>query len=345
MTAPANPGAIAVFFSYSHKDEALRDKLATHLKLLERQGVIQQWHDRQILAGTEWKGEIDGNLEAAQIILLLISADFLASDYCYDLEMGRALERHDARESRVIPIVLRPVDNLWKAPFGKLQALPTDGKAVTLWDNQDAAFADVAKGIRLAAEAWQRGERETVSQSRESPESPVINFNLQLMHSNRLHEIEDNLSLLREQLVGMEKSKIMAPAEERPRIEQRIRRELKVPIKQYEEEYWQILALEADALPISEPDAEVAIAEIVEQVHQFELHQPATYSDEALQILREIRDKLNQPGSPATAKLKGIISSIPPFIGVSYEAELDTENFFRVHFPTFTRLIKGGIKK
>jgi hypothetical protein len=159
MTAPANPGAIAVFFSYSHKDEVLRDKLATHLKLLERQGVIQQWHDRQILAGTEWKGEIDGNLEAAQIILLLISADFLASDYCYDLEMGRALERHDAGAARVIPIVLRPVDNLWKAPFGKLQALPTDGKAVTLWDNQDAAFADVAKGIRLAAEAWQRGDR------------------------------------------------------------------------------------------------------------------------------------------------------------------------------------------
>jgi hypothetical protein len=157
MTATTNSGAIAVFFSYSHKDEALRDKLATHLKLLERQGVIQQWHDRQIVAGTEWKGEIDGNLEAAQIILLLISADFLASDYCYDLEMGRALERHDAGSARVIPIVLRSVDNLWQAPFGKLQALPTDGKAVTLWDNQDAAFADVAKGIRLAAEAWQRG--------------------------------------------------------------------------------------------------------------------------------------------------------------------------------------------
>jgi TIR domain len=172
MAAPVNPGAIAVFVSYSHEDETLRDKLATHLKLLERQGVIQQWHDRQILAGTEWKGEIDGNLESAQIILLLISADFLASDYCYDLEMGRALERHDAGTARVIPIVLRPVDNLWKAPFGKLQALPTDGKAVTLWENQDAAFADVAKGIRLAAEAWQRGDRGPVIQSGGIPEPP-----------------------------------------------------------------------------------------------------------------------------------------------------------------------------
>jgi hypothetical protein len=176
MTAPANPGAIAVFFSYSHKDEALRDKLATHLKLLERQGVIQQWHDRMITAGTEWQGEIDGNLEAAQIILLLISADFLASDYCYDLEMRRALERHDAGTARVIPIILRPVDNLWKAPFGKLQALPTDGKAVTLWGNQDAALADVAKGIRLAAEAWQRGDRGPVIPSGGIPEPPAVPF-------------------------------------------------------------------------------------------------------------------------------------------------------------------------
>ncbi|MCY7272182.1 MAG: hypothetical protein LH702_00160 [Phormidesmis sp. CAN_BIN44] len=165
------------------------------------------------------------------------------------------------------------------------------------------------------------------------------------MNSNRLREIENHLSLLREQLVGMEQTKIMAPAEERPRIEQRMRQELKVPIRRYEEEYWKILTSEADSLPISEPEAEVAIAEIVEQVYQLELYQPATYSDEVLQILQSIRDKLNQPGTHAAAKLKGIISSIPPFIGVSYEAELDTENFFRTYFPTFTRLIKGVIKK
>lgn len=163
MATPSTNEAIAVFFSYAHEDEALRDKLANHLKLLERQGVIQSWHDHQILAGTEWKGQIDTNLENAQLILLLISSDFLASDYCYDIEMKRAMERHEAGEARVIPIVLRPVDNLWKAPFGKLQALPTDGKPVTLWQNQDEAFTDIAKGIRLTAEAWQRGERGTVS--------------------------------------------------------------------------------------------------------------------------------------------------------------------------------------
>jgi len=159
---------ISIFFSYAHEDEALRDKLAKHLKLLERQKVIQQWHDRRILAGTEWKGQIDHHLESAQIILLLLSSDFLASDYCYDLEMRRALERHEAGEARVIPIVLRPADNLWKSPFGKLQALPTDGKAVTLWANEDEAFANIARGIRLTAEAWQRGERGTVSQAGES---------------------------------------------------------------------------------------------------------------------------------------------------------------------------------
>jgi len=176
MVVPANHEAIEVFFSYAHEDEGLRDKLANHLKLLERQGVIQKWHDRQILAGTEWKGQIDSHLETAQIILLLISSDFLASDYCYDLEMKRALERHDAEEARVIPIVLRPVDNLWKAPFGKLQALPTDGKPVTRWDNEDEAFANVARGIRLTAEAWQRGEKGTVAQAGGVPENSIAEF-------------------------------------------------------------------------------------------------------------------------------------------------------------------------
>ncbi|NJP12347.1 MAG: toll/interleukin-1 receptor domain-containing protein [Leptolyngbyaceae cyanobacterium RU_5_1] len=171
MTAPANKAAIEVFFSYAHEDEDLRDKLANHLKLLERQGVIQKWHDRQILAGTEWKGQIDRHLETAQIILLLVSSDFLASDYCYDIEMKRALERHDAGEARVIPIILRSVDNWWKTPFGKLQALPTDAKPVTNWANLDGAFADVARGIRLTAEAWQQGEHGTVPQSGANPEN------------------------------------------------------------------------------------------------------------------------------------------------------------------------------
>jgi tetratricopeptide (TPR) repeat protein len=150
QTEKPAPSAISVFFSYAHEDEKLRDRLATHLSLLKRQGTIADWSDRDITAGTEWKGQIDARLMQAQIVLLLISSDFLASEYCYDVEMKRALERHEHGEARVIPIFLRPVD--WEgAPFGKLQGLPTDTRPVTTWKNRDEAFENIAKGIRAAA--------------------------------------------------------------------------------------------------------------------------------------------------------------------------------------------------
>ena len=152
--APSSPvpgRPIEVFFSYSHRDEALRDELAKHLYLLERQGIITRWHDRRITGGTEWAGAIDAHLRTADIILLLVSADLLASDYCYDIEMQQVMTRHDAGLARVIPVIMRPVD--WhSAPFGKLQALPKDGRAITSWPNQDEAFSDIARGIRSIAE-------------------------------------------------------------------------------------------------------------------------------------------------------------------------------------------------
>lgn len=136
-----------VFYSYSHKDEALRDELATQLAALKREGLIRAWHDRDIEGGTEWKDQIDTHLNTAAIILLLVSPSFIASDYIWDKELKVALERHEAGSARVIPIILRPCD--WqKSPFAKLQALPRDAKPVTLWPNQDEAFLDVAKGIR-----------------------------------------------------------------------------------------------------------------------------------------------------------------------------------------------------
>lgn len=142
--------SVAVFFSYSHKDEKLRDRLEPHLAMLKRDRVIETWHDRKISAGTEWAQAIDDNLNTAGIILLLISADFLASDYCYSIEMQRAMERHEAGEARVIPIILKPVD--WAgAPFGKLQAFPTNAKPVTTWSNRDQAWTNIAQGIRQAA--------------------------------------------------------------------------------------------------------------------------------------------------------------------------------------------------
>ncbi|WP_437820317.1 outer membrane protein assembly factor BamB family protein [Sorangium sp. So ce1078] len=143
---------IRLFFSYSHKDEALRDELETHLALLKREGLLQSWHDRRIGAGDEWAGQIDRNLDEAEVILLLVSADFLASDYCFDREMKRALARCDAGQARVIPVVLRKTD--WhSAPFARLQALPKDGRPVTLWQDRDEAWTDVALGIRRAIEA------------------------------------------------------------------------------------------------------------------------------------------------------------------------------------------------
>lgn len=147
---PADVAApVEVCISYSHKDYRLREKLETHFSLLKRQGVIDAWHDRRITAGREWASAIDEHLDRAALILLLVSADFLASDYCYDREMTRALERHDAGDARVIPIILRPVD--WhNAPFARLEALPRDGKAVTDWSSRDRAFKDIAEGIRRA---------------------------------------------------------------------------------------------------------------------------------------------------------------------------------------------------
>jgi hypothetical protein len=144
-------GPIEVFYSYAHEDEKLQKKLVTHLSNLKRQKVITEWHDREIIAGKEYASEIDEHLNTAQVILLLVSASFLDSDYCYGIEMMRAMERHEAGEASVIPIMLRPVD--WKdVPFAKLKALPKDGKPVTKWSTQDEAFADIAKGIRAAVE-------------------------------------------------------------------------------------------------------------------------------------------------------------------------------------------------
>jgi hypothetical protein len=139
----------SVFFSYSHADEVLRDQLEKQLAVMRRQGVITAWHDRRIGAGEDFGAVIDHHLETDDIILLLVSPDFLASDYCYEREMGRALERHHSGAAIVIPVILRACE--WKhSPFGKLLATPPDGKPVTLWTDRDDAFFHVAQAIRDA---------------------------------------------------------------------------------------------------------------------------------------------------------------------------------------------------
>jgi hypothetical protein len=151
-------GPIKVFFSYSHKDERMRQKLERHLSALRREKVISDWHDRKIAPGDEWKNQIDRHMETSNIILLLVSADFLHSDYCNDVELKRAIARHEANEARVIPIILRPCD--WpRSPFGKLQALPRDGKPVSDWPTQDHAFNEVTRGLRRVVEEMSRSPR------------------------------------------------------------------------------------------------------------------------------------------------------------------------------------------
>lgn len=142
---------LKLFISYSHKDEKLLDELEKHLGPLVRQGLIDTWHDRNISPGEDWRKAISAHLEEADIILLLLSSDFLASDYDYSVEMRRALDRHANGEARVIPIVLRDV-NWSETPLARLQALPEDGPAVTAWPNRDSAWRNVSVGIQKAAE-------------------------------------------------------------------------------------------------------------------------------------------------------------------------------------------------
>jgi TIR domain len=150
-TAPSRGRAARLFLSYSHLDEVYKNKLEKHLALLARLGLVETWSDRQILPGQQWDDKIRKQLAEADIVLLLVSANFIASDYSYYREMMPALERMDSGPQVVIPIVLSPVD--WSAaPFSKVQALPPNGQPVTTWTNQDEAWAQVAKGIRGVVE-------------------------------------------------------------------------------------------------------------------------------------------------------------------------------------------------
>jgi len=165
---------VKIFFCYAHEDERLLERLKSHLQPLQRQGFIDVWHDRDIDAGTEWESEINQHLNAAQIILLLVSPDFMASDYINNVELKRAVERHRDGEARVIPIILRPA--YWQGePLGKLQALPTDGKPVigSGWYNLDDAFLNVTEGIRKVILNLSSYAKDNKSQGLQ-PENPVV---------------------------------------------------------------------------------------------------------------------------------------------------------------------------
>ena len=168
MDAAAAP--VTLFYSYAHEDEALRDELQGHLKLLERRGLLAPWHDRRIVPGADWSGAIDGYLRNAELVLLLVSKDFIASDYIMGNELAVAMQRQAANAAVVVPIVVRAVDldpdDAADLPFLKLQALPTDLRPVTSWPNRDEAWTNVAKGLRATVKGIR--ERRPVEPVRQS---------------------------------------------------------------------------------------------------------------------------------------------------------------------------------
>jgi RNA polymerase sigma factor (sigma-70 family) len=215
-----------LFFSYSHRDESLRDEIEKHLTMLKRQGLIEAWHDRRIIAGQPLDEAIGGQLDHADIILLLVSSDFLASEYCYGVEVQRAMERHQRGEAVVIPVVLRRCD--WKsAPFGGLLALPRDGKPVVTWPDRDEAFLNITEGIKAAlADRAREPRREPVRRGGPGrvARPGVQSGNLDVARTFSEREKDDFLEEAFEQTASLFQNSLAALKERNPGIEIRYRR-------------------------------------------------------------------------------------------------------------------------
>ncbi|SMD13878.1 TIR domain-containing protein [Primorskyibacter flagellatus] len=141
------------FISYSHRDSSALERLHVHLAALRREGRIEAWFDREILAGSVLDDEIRSELEVADLFLLLVSPDFIASDYCVEQEMRRALERHDAGDARVVPIIVEPCDWASMNALRRLKAVPVDGKPVSEWTNANTAYLNVVQELRRIIDA------------------------------------------------------------------------------------------------------------------------------------------------------------------------------------------------
>ena len=169
---PLNP--LKLFISYSHQDEKYKDQLTTHVTSLKRRGIVKEWHDRKLVAGEEWDKIIKQELLDSDIILLLISSDFLASNYCYDIEIKKAIERHEKGEAKVIPIIVRPCD--WKdLPFSKIKGLPKDAKALSTWTDIDEGYLNIIEGIKSAIDSREASTC-VIDDSTNAKESDFISF-------------------------------------------------------------------------------------------------------------------------------------------------------------------------
>ncbi|EAA8317781.1 toll/interleukin-1 receptor domain-containing protein [Salmonella enterica subsp. enterica] len=161
-------------FSYTHADEALRNELEKHLSPLKRMGKITTWHDRCIIPGQEFENQIDLYFSQADIILLLISSDFIASDYCYQVEMTNALERHNRGEAVVIPVILR--ECAWKMlPFGRILAATIDGKPIDKFASHDEGYVQVVDAVsRAIANLEAKNPQQSAYVSSPAPVNPIL---------------------------------------------------------------------------------------------------------------------------------------------------------------------------
>jgi len=205
--------SVKLFISYCHRDEKLREQLDKHLSPLKGQKIIEAWHDRQIRAGDEWANQIDDNLNKADIILLLVSPDFVASPYCSDIELKQAVKRHENGEAIIVPVILEPCDWSW-LPFAKFQAFPKDGKAITTWGNQNEAFLDVATGLRKVAQELfakrqqklqqQKANREEYNEKVEEALSLSTGGEIFVADRDTLDELREKLGLTKEEASAIE---------------------------------------------------------------------------------------------------------------------------------------------
>ena len=162
--------------------------------------------------------------------------------------------------------------------------------------------------------------------------------------SHEIQALEQNIADLRDQLAGLRDTLSTAPEEEEKRLEQKIRK-LKVKIGKFDREHWELVSQAVPAYVLEEAEAEAVQGEMVESIDRLQAFPPSALTTEMLALLQEIRDRLDAPGTTAAAKLKGVISSVPPFVGLAYEAEIDTEQFFKAHFPTFRGWVKVLVER
>ena len=155
---------LQIFIAYSRRDAEILEELRIHLRVLERIQNVKIWYDGLIEAGHDWEESIKTNLHQADIILLLISQNFLASDYCYDTEMTQALALHEQGKLRAIPIIAR--NSLWqKTPFAHLQALPKNGKPIVSdWGvDREAPYLQIVQALEAIATELHKQKSKLIS--------------------------------------------------------------------------------------------------------------------------------------------------------------------------------------